>query len=76
MSEENLTSDSAEMASETGEEQPASFKEKRERFFARREGAFLWLLAPPVLIVAILVLVTILLWLGRQVGVLSTLATP
>jgi len=55
---------------------PANFQEKREEFFAKREGAFLWLLAPPVLIIGVLVFITILLWLARQVGILSTLATP
>ena len=73
MNDEKPATESAEIAEETpvGE---ATFKQKRERFFAKREGAFLWLLAPPVLIVAVLVLITILLWLARQVGVLSTIS--
>ena len=73
MNEEKPATKSAEITEEipVGE---TNFKQKRERFFAKREGVFLWLLAPPVLVVAVLVLVTILLWLARQVGVLSTIS--
>ena len=55
---------------------PRTFKEKREAYFARREGTFLWLLAPPVLIAAIIFIGLILLWVGNQVGILAGFLTP
>lgn len=63
-------------ASENAPARPRGWKEKREEYFAKREGTFLWLLAPPVLIAAIIFVVLILLWVGNQVGILSGLLTP
>jgi hypothetical protein len=53
-----------------------SWKSRREEYFARREGLFLWLLAPPILIVGGVLLVIVLLWLARQVGILTGYIEP